>query len=64
MWFSLLVVVLVLAITFYQGLQGIFSALIICILTILSAALAFGLYEDLYFAQLILQHTQRLFKIH
>ncbi|UCD28940.1 MAG: hypothetical protein JSV03_00195 [Planctomycetota bacterium] len=53
MWFSLFVVVLVLAITFYQGLQGLFSALISCILTILSAGLAFGFYEDIYFAKLI-----------
>jgi len=53
MWFSLFATVLILAITFYQGLQGLFSALIMCILTILSAALAFGLYEDLYFAQLM-----------
>ena len=53
MWFSLFAVVLILAITFYQGLQGLFSALITCVLTILSAALAFGLYEDLYYWQLI-----------
>ncbi|MHC4443867.1 MAG: CvpA family protein [Planctomycetota bacterium] len=53
MWFSLFILVLVLAITFYQGLQGVFSASITCILTILCAALAFGVYEDIYFAQLI-----------
>jgi hypothetical protein len=52
MWFSLFATVLILAITFYQGLQGMFSALINCILTILAAALAFGLYEDVYTAQL------------
>ncbi len=53
MWFSLFATVLILAAAFYQGLQGLFSSLITCILTILSAALAFGLYEDLYFALLI-----------
>ena len=53
MWFSLFAVVLILAITFYQGLQGVFSAMIMCILTILAAALAFGVYEDIYFWQLV-----------
>ncbi len=53
MWFSLFAIVLILAMTFFQGLQGLFSALISCILAILAAALAFGLYEDLYFGQLI-----------
>lgn len=53
MWFSLFAIVLILAMTFFQGLQGLFSALITCILTVLAAALAFGLYEDLYFGQLI-----------
>jgi uncharacterized membrane protein required for colicin V production len=52
MWFSLFVTVLILAVTFYQGLQGLFSAIINCVLTILAAALAFGLYEDLYVWQL------------
>ena len=53
MWFSLFAVVLILAITFYQGLHGAFSAVIMCILTVLSASLAFALYEDLYFAFLV-----------
>lgn len=48
MWLSLFAVVLVLTMTFFQGLQGLFSAMITCVLTILSAALAFGFYEDLY----------------
>ncbi len=52
MWFSLFSSVLILAITFHQGLQGLFTAMITCILTVLSAALAFGFYEDLYFAVL------------
>ncbi|HOB73413.1 MAG TPA: hypothetical protein PKG54_02705 [Phycisphaerae bacterium] len=52
MWFSLFAAVLILAVAFYEGLQGLFTALINCILAILAAALAFGLYEDLYFALL------------
>lgn len=50
MWFSLFVTVLIATITFYQGLQGLFSALINCVLAILSAVLAFGYFEDVYFA--------------
>ncbi|MBI4578676.1 MAG: CvpA family protein [Planctomycetes bacterium] len=53
MWFSLFAVVLILAITFYQGLLGLFSSVINCILTIVAAALAFGLYENVYFDYLI-----------
>jgi len=53
MWLSLFTVVLILTITFFQGLQGLFSALITCVLTILAASLAFGFYEDLYLGQLI-----------
>ena len=53
MWFSLFAVVLILTITFFQGLQGLFSAVITCFLTILAAALAFGLYEDVYYAALL-----------
>ncbi len=53
MWFSLFVTLLILTITFYQGLQGLFSALINCVLAILSAVLAFGYYEDVYFTLLV-----------
>jgi len=53
MWFSLFATVLILAVTFYQGLQGLFSALINCVLTILAAALAFAYFEDLYQGQLM-----------
>lgn len=53
MWFSLFAVVLILTMTFFQGLQGLFSALIACVLTLLSAALAFGFYEEVYFALLM-----------
>lgn len=52
MWFSLFATILILTVTFYQGLQGVFSALINCVLTILAAVLAFGFYEDLYQMQL------------
>ncbi len=53
MWFSLFSVVLILCIAFFQALQGLFSAVIMCVLTILSAALAFGTYESLYYGPLI-----------
>ncbi|MCL2329955.1 MAG: CvpA family protein [Phycisphaerae bacterium] len=53
MWFSLFAAALILAITFYQGLLGLFSAAINCLLTILAAALAFGLYEDVYYNYLL-----------
>ncbi|NLX14490.1 MAG: CvpA family protein [Phycisphaerales bacterium] len=53
MWFSFFVTVLILTITFYQGLQGLFSALINCVLAIISAVVAFGYYEDVYFAWLV-----------
>jgi hypothetical protein len=53
MWLSLFALVLILATTFYLGIQGTFSALIMCILTVLSAALAFGMYETVYYSFLI-----------
>lgn len=53
MWFALFTVVLILAVTFFQGLQGLFTALITCVLTILASALAFGLYEQVYFTWLV-----------
>lgn len=53
MWFSLFIVVLVLTITFFQGLQGLFTALINSALAILSAAVAFGYYENIYTAYLM-----------
>jgi len=39
--------ILVLGIAFYQVLQGLFSALIMAVLSVLCAAMAFGLYEPL-----------------
>ncbi len=53
MWFSLFIVVLILAITFYQGLYGLFSSFIMCVCTVLAASLAFGMYEDVYFSFLV-----------
>ena len=44
---ALIATVLILGIAFYQILQGLFSAMIMTILTILSAALAFSYYEPL-----------------
>jgi len=46
-----LATVLILAIAFYQVLQGLFSALIMTVLTVLCAAIAIGYYEN--FAQLL-----------
>lgn len=45
MWLSLLVVALVFAITIYQANQGLFSAIIMMVLTICCAATAYGTYE-------------------
>ncbi len=59
MWFSFFAIVLILAMTFYQGLTGLFSAVITCILTVLSAALAFGLHEDLYLSFLADRNPDR-----
>jgi len=43
----ILVALLVLGIAFYQAIQGIYSALIMAVLTVLCAALAFNYYEPL-----------------
>lgn len=45
MWLSLLIVALVFAITIYQAMQGLFSAIIMMVLTICCAATAYGTYE-------------------
>ena len=45
MWLSLLVVVLVLAIAYFQAAQGLFSALLMVVLTICCATVAIGTYE-------------------
>ncbi len=53
MWMSLFGFVLILAIAFFQGLQGLFSSLIMCVLTILCAGLAFGTYDSIFSSFLI-----------
>ena len=45
MLFSLIVVVLLLAIAFFQSTQGLFSSLIMAVLSVCCAALAVGGYE-------------------
>lgn len=55
MLFKLFVLVLVLLITFFQSITGLFSALIMFLLTLACASLAFGLYETV-FESLIGQH--------
>jgi len=47
MLFILIALVLVLAIAFYQVVQGLYSSLIMAILTVLAAAAAFNYYEPL-----------------
>ena len=42
MWLSLLIVALIFAITIYQANQGLFSAIIMLLLTICGAATAYG----------------------
>lgn len=49
MVFTITVIALIIAITFFLALHGLFSSFIMMVLTILSAALAFGWYEDAYF---------------
>ena len=48
MIFKLATFILVLLITFFQSITGLFSALIMFVLTIASACLAFGLYESIH----------------
>ncbi len=48
MIFKLATFVLVLLITFFQSITGLFSALIMFVLTVASACLAFGLYESIH----------------
>ncbi len=48
MWLNLLVLLMLVLITFFQGLQGLFSATILLVLSVISMVVAFGFYEDLY----------------
>ncbi len=52
MWMNLLVLLMLVLITFFQSLQGLFAALIMLVLSIVSSVVAFGFYEDLYKALL------------
>jgi uncharacterized membrane protein required for colicin V production len=45
MWLSLLIVIFILALAFFQAMQGVFSALIMTVLTLCCAALAVGTHE-------------------
>ncbi|HHH76357.1 MAG TPA: hypothetical protein ENL03_04965, partial [Phycisphaerae bacterium] len=47
MIYQLLILVLILAIAFYQVVQGLYSATIMVIITLLSLVIAFGFYEPL-----------------
>ncbi len=48
MWMNLLVLLMLVLITFFQSLQGLFAAMILLVLSIVSSVLAFSFYEDLY----------------
>lgn len=48
MWLNLLSILMLVLITFFLALQGTFSAMIMLVLSVISAAVAFGFYEDLY----------------
>lgn len=45
MWFSLIMVLVLLAVTYFQAIQGLTSAIISGVLTAVSAGIAFGTYE-------------------
>ncbi|MCB9865554.1 MAG: CvpA family protein [Phycisphaerales bacterium] len=53
MWFCILLLLVLAAVTYFQAIQGLTSAIITGVLTVLSAAIAFGTYE--YVAQAFLQ---------
>jgi hypothetical protein len=48
MWLNLLVLLMLVLITFFQSLQGLFAAMILLVLSVISSIVAFGFYEDLY----------------
>ncbi len=48
MWLNLLALLMLVIITFFQSLQGLFAALILFVLSVISSAVAFGFYENLY----------------
>ena len=52
MWLSVFALLIILAIAFFQSIQGVFSAFIMAVLSIFAALLAFGFYENAYAAGL------------
>jgi hypothetical protein len=48
MWLNLLVLLMLVLITFFQSLQGLFAAMILLVLSVISSVVAFGFYEDLH----------------
>lgn len=48
MWLNLLALLMLVLITFFQSLQGLFSAMILFVLSVISSVVAFAFYEDLY----------------
>jgi uncharacterized membrane protein required for colicin V production len=48
MWLNLLTLLMLVLITFFQSLQGLFSALLLFVLSVVSSVVAFSFYEDLY----------------
>jgi len=45
MWLSLFLILLIAAVTYFIAIQGLFSALIMCVFTVLCCAFAFGIHE-------------------
>lgn len=48
MWLNLLVLLMLVLITFFLSMQGLFSAMIVLVVSVISAVVAFGFYENLY----------------
>ncbi len=48
MWLNLLILLMLVLITFFQSLQGLFAALLLFVLSVVSSVVAFAFYEDLY----------------
>jgi hypothetical protein len=48
MWLNLLVLLMLVLITFFQSLQGLFAAMILLVLSVIGSVVAFGFYEDLH----------------
>jgi len=48
MWLNLLALVMLILVTFFQSLQGLFIGMVLFVMSVVCAVLAFGFYEDLY----------------